>query len=166
MTEVAGASWAAIASLFLGVLNLGFIVLTYLRTKRVKPNELEDMVDRRLGRKELGDSSVLVRRAVFEPEATSPLKSLLSLWQKYPAGQFIIQAEFPGETSEPPFSESEFTGLCDHLDIQAVYNVEEEVEPQNTTSRGVVLNFHVEETDPRTLDKFVDGLLQLVSNEV
>jgi|GEM_PF-5912615 len=165
MTAAAGASWVAIASLLLGVLNLAFIILNYQRTKRVNPNDIEDMVDRRLGKKKDGDTAVYVRRSVFEPADSGPLKSLLNIGSKYPAGRFVLQVEFEGETSAPPYSDSEFTRLCDSLGVQATYDVEHEPDVDVTTGDGTILNFYVEETDPGVLDEFVEGLLRLVSSK-
>ncbi|POG56671.1 hypothetical protein [Haloferax marisrubri] len=149
----------------LGVISLIFILLTYLRTRRMNPSEIEMMLNGRMegSNYHFEDVALEVQTVRVRKAESTGIRKIIDLLREYPRGDVVVEVALYGNSieTEEPWSESDFADFCEQEGIDAEYQVEETL-PQKPQMDAQV-DLKLESTEPDTVYNFVRGLVPFVA---
>lgn len=96
----------------------------------------------------------------IKQESESVLDSLLNLVRQNPSGSTELEIHLRDEEAEGAWSREDFGELCEELGINGSFEVREVVDGKLNQSK-IVVNVHVDSTDPDLITEFIRQLAQL-----
>lgn len=150
----------------IGIVSLVIITLTYLRTRRMRPDQLEAQLVRRLnGPFYLADATIDVRDVRISM-AESLFGRMQNLVKRYPLGWVMVEVALSGPrvTHDRPWNENAFVELCEREEVNPSFFVKpKDASPSPTDEFVVEIRF--ETTNPDTITYFIRNLVGAVAGE-